>query len=73
MAIVGGNIDIAEGNLRASSGQINIASVASVGDVTFDMGLDTTALSALGSIMVTEQSRLVASGAGGQIVIRGGN
>lgn len=76
LSIVGGDIDIAGGNLRASSGQINLVSAASVGDVTFDgVRPDTGALTALGSITITgsqlEASGQVSGRMAGQIVIRG--
>ena len=77
LSLVGGNMDIAAGNLRAPSGQINLASVASAGDVTLSgVHLDTTSLAAMGSMTITA-SLLEASGrssgqVAGQIVIRGG-
>ena len=77
LSLVGGGIEITGGNLRAPSGQINLVSVASAGDVVFDgMRLDTTALAALGPVSITG-SQLEASGRArdqeaGLITIRGG-
>jgi filamentous hemagglutinin family protein len=76
LSLVGGDLDVAGGSLRALSGQINLVSVASAGEVTLDgVRVDSTAQRGLGSITMTE-SRLEASGQGGgrvagQIVIRG--
>ncbi len=76
LSIGGGDMTIIGGTLEAPSGRINLASVASAGDVAFAGGnLNTDSLSTLGSITMTEESQLDASGAlgrvGGQIVIRG--
>ncbi len=78
MSIVGGDITIRGGMLRSPSGRINIASVASAGEVVLDaagqpLGLDVESFDRLGRIDVVEEAQIDASGAsGGTVVIRSG-
>ncbi|WP_089720362.1 two-partner secretion domain-containing protein [Candidatus Entotheonella palauensis] len=74
LSLVGGEIDITGGNLQASRGQINLASMASDGAVEFDgAGIDIDSSTALGRISIQDRSELSVSGEGaGRVVIRGG-
>ncbi|MEG4857738.1 filamentous hemagglutinin N-terminal domain-containing protein [Microcoleus sp. K1-B6] len=79
LALLGGDIELNQGTLTASTGQILLGSVASPGIV----GLDTTPLglslnydkiSNFGNIEISNGSRLNTSGlGGGKVDIRGGN
>ena len=88
ISLIGGNITIESGSLdngtvhpallAASGGQINLASVASPGEIlagTMDQAPNVNGQSfgALGSIQVLEQSHIdVSGGGGGTVLIRGG-
>ena len=89
LSLVGGNITINSGKLddgtvqtaklSAQGGQINLASVASPGEIlagTFAQApnINGQSFDALGTIQVLEQSTIDASGnGGGTVLIRGGN
>ncbi len=74
LSFVGGDVEIVGGTLEAPSGRINIASVASAGEVPInilDLALDT--FERLGQIDVSQNALISTSGdGGGTIVIRGG-
>lgn len=74
LSLVAGNIDIDAGGLIAAAGKINIASVASAGDVELsDTGLDVSSFAALGEIALTQAGVVDVGGqGGGRVVIRGG-
>ncbi|MBI4634760.1 MAG: filamentous hemagglutinin N-terminal domain-containing protein, partial [Candidatus Rokubacteria bacterium] len=73
LSLVGGDIAIVAGTLRAPSGQINLASVRSAGEVTlspFALG----SFQELGSITLSQGALVETSGdPGGTVVIRGGS
>ncbi|HJT21906.1 MAG TPA: filamentous hemagglutinin N-terminal domain-containing protein [Nitrospira sp.] len=88
LSLVGGNITIQSGTLgngtvqpavlTAQGGQINLASVASPGEVlagslAYAPNVNGQSFGALGTINISEQSHIDASGnGGGTVVIRGG-
>ena len=78
LSIVGGNIDITGGVVRAPSGQINLASVSSTGDAMIDLsnpsrGVDVESFDRRGKITLSQGARLDTSGhVSGVINIRGG-
>jgi len=80
LSIIGGDISITGGPLgflTASSGRINLASVASQGEVIPNLpgtppSLDTSTFTRLGQIALTDQAVLNTSGnSGGMVVLRG--
>ena len=79
LSVVGGDIEIIGGTLRAGSGRINIASVASAGEVIPDMSdqaadLKVDTFNRLGEIDIAQDGELTVSGdTPGSIFIRGGN
>jgi hypothetical protein len=73
--MIGGNIDIDnQANLSAPDGQVNLASTQSTGEIAAALEqTDTEQFDNLGSIIVTNNSAVDASGlGGGRVVIRGG-
>ncbi len=74
LSIVGGNIDILGATLVAPNGNINLASVTSIGEVPVrPADLQVENFESLGNINITESPLLDTSGAeGGTVVIRGG-
>lgn len=82
LAMVGGNIEMTGGSLEAPSGRIHIASVASLGDVTFHLSgeapglqpdLQVDGFERFGEVRVSQNAVIDASGApGGTVAIRGG-
>ncbi|PON16803.1 hypothetical protein C2W62_16550 [Candidatus Entotheonella serta] len=78
LSLVGGNLDIVGGNLVASSGRVNLVSVASSGEVALPLAGEGTALgigsfARLGDITLTDDAVVDVSGnAGGSLVIRSG-
>lgn len=64
LAIVGGDITIAETKLRLESGRINIVSVASAGNVSFSANGITTDNQSHGTVNITSNSELDADGSG---------
>ncbi len=78
LSVIGGDISIIGGDFTASGGQINIASVASPGEVVPNVPGDTQDLnvdsfSSLGKIDLSNGSYIDAGGdGGGSVVIRGG-
>ena len=79
LSVIGGDIEIRGGNLRAGSGQITLASVASQGEVILNMSdrtadLNISTFERLGEIDIAQDGELTVSGATpGSIYIRGGN
>ena len=82
LSLVGGDINITGGPLgflTAASGRINLASVASFGEVIPNatgapLSLDTSTFKGLGQIALSDQAFLDTSGnGGGTVVIRGGS
>lgn len=79
LSVVGGEAQIVGGTLRASSGRIQIASVAAAGEVMSEtsgqvLELQVDAVARLGRITLSQAARLDVSGNGGGIVfIRGGH
>src|SRR5262249_10586375 len=77
-SLVGGDIRLQGGSLSAPSGQINIASVASPGEVIPNQpgqaaDLQVNSFSRLGQIEVSQEALINVSGeGGGSMVIRGG-
>jgi filamentous hemagglutinin family protein len=74
LSVVGGDINVEGGWLSAPSGQVNIASVASKGEVLFDNdGLRVDSIEGFGNIRMTEGTEIDANGeGGGKVCIRGG-
>ncbi len=78
LSVIGGNIEIPDGNLTAKGGQINIASVASEGKVVLtnsgiNPGIDTSSVEQYGKISLSQKSKIsVSSDKSGNIFIRGG-
>ena len=78
LSVVGGDIQITGGSLSAPHGQINLASVASAGEViptVSEQGpdLQLEGFSRLGKIEATQGAHITTDGAGGgSVVIRGG-
>lgn len=78
VSVVGGDIEIAGGVLSAPSGQINIASVASAGEVIPNasdqaQALDVNTFERLGNIEISQSALIDTSGrGGGTVLIRGG-
>ena len=78
LSLIGGDIELTGGTLKAQSGQVTLASVASSGEVTrsvFNQRPNPEALTAteLGTIDIGESSHINADGAsGGTVIIRGG-
>ncbi|MCI0469728.1 MAG: filamentous hemagglutinin N-terminal domain-containing protein, partial [Nitrospirae bacterium] len=74
LSLVGGDLEIVNGVCHAKSGQINLISVSSIGEVipdASDMNLDSFAR--LGDISLSNDSSIGISGeASGEIIIRGG-
>jgi len=79
LSVIGGDIEIMGGTLKAPSGQINIASVASAGEVIPNMSdqaadLNISTFECLGEIDIAQDGELTVSGdTPGSIFIRGGN
>ncbi|MEG4200676.1 two-partner secretion domain-containing protein [Microcoleus sp. Pol12A5] len=79
IALVGGDIELNQGTLTASTGQILLGSVASpgmvgLGDTSFGLSLNYDKIAKLGNIEVTNGSLIDTSGiGGGKVDIRGGN
>jgi len=79
LSVVSGNIEIVGGTLRAASGRINLASVASSGEVIpnaqdEEPGLKMDTFERLGEIDISKDGELKVSGATpGNIFIRGGS
>ena len=73
LSVVGGSLEFRGAGLSAPSGRINIASVASAGQVTpTPQGLDTDGFSALGPIRLVEGANVSTRGdPGGRVLIRG--
>jgi filamentous hemagglutinin family protein len=74
LSVIGGDIEIAGGaQLQASSGRVNVASVASAGEVTLGSDtLGTDSFARLGRIDMTQESAIDVSGeGGGSVFIRG--
>jgi hypothetical protein len=78
LSVMGGEVTIKNGMLAAPSGQINIASVASEGEVIIgkdnqNPNLNVESFSHLGNIILSDSTNLSTSGeSGGTVVIRGG-
>lgn len=78
LSVVGGDVSMTGGTLRAAGGQINVASVASPGEVLLpDMqtapNVNDDVFSALGTVNLSSNATLNVSGdGGGTIFIRGG-
>jgi filamentous hemagglutinin family protein len=74
MSAIGGDVQIVGGRLTAPSGRINIASVASPGEVSLTApGIDGGSFAQLGDIHLSHSGLLDVRGAGGgTVVIRGG-
>ncbi len=78
LSVVGGDLQITGGKLFAPSGQINLASVASSGEVIPNTpgqsaDLHVASFSRLGRIEMSDGANIQSSGqAGGSVVIRGG-
>ena len=79
LALVGGDIQVKNGNLTANGGQIMLGSVASSGLVNFastplGLTLNYDSIQNFGNIQISDQSQINTSGVGGgQVDIRGGN
>ncbi|MEG3988664.1 filamentous hemagglutinin N-terminal domain-containing protein [Microcoleus sp. S28C3] len=79
LALVGGDLELNQGTLTASTGQILLGSVASPGMVglgatPFGLSLNYDKISNFGNIEITNGSLINTSGiGGGQVDIRGGN
>jgi len=79
LSVVGGNVQIIGGTLSASSGRIQLASVASPGEVMWSPlaltpELRVDSFPRLGRLEVTEQALLDADGTGGgTVLLRGGH
>ncbi|WP_445171947.1 filamentous hemagglutinin N-terminal domain-containing protein, partial [Microcoleus sp.] len=79
LALVGGDIELNQGSVTASTGQILLGSVASPGMVglgatPFGLGLNYDKIFNFGNIQITNGSLINTSGlGGGKIDIRGGN
>ncbi|MEG4534189.1 two-partner secretion domain-containing protein [Microcoleus sp. D2_18a_D3] len=79
LALVGGNIELNQGIVTASAGQILLGSVASPGLVGFGvtplgLSLNYDKISNFGNIQLTNNSLINSSGlGGGRVEIRGGN
>jgi filamentous hemagglutinin family protein len=79
LSVVGGDIQIAGAALFASGGRIQIASVASAGEATFGgagqaVALNVDSFTRLGSVAISDNTLLDASGdPGGTVLIRGGS
>ncbi len=74
LSLVGGGIEIVGGLLSAPNGRINLASAASVGEVTLkDTDFNFESFERLGNIHISQQGSVSTSGeGGGAIFIRGG-
>jgi filamentous hemagglutinin family protein len=74
LSVVGGDIQIADGSLYAPGGRVNMASVASAGEVRLEPnGLGMDSFNRLGRIEMNQESIIDTSGeGGGSIFIRGG-
>jgi filamentous hemagglutinin family protein len=74
LSVVGGDVEIINGVLQAPAGQINIASVASPGEVPLNVqNMNLASFDRLGQIIVSDSSLLdVGGNGGGTVVIRGG-
>ena len=79
LSFVGGDIEIVGGTISAPGGRVNLASVASAGEVIPNMpdqapDLKVDAFERLGDIDISQDGRLQVSGStAGNIFIRGGN
>ena len=75
LSLVGGDITLDGAQLNAVNGTVNIASVASSGEVAGSVqDMDATQFSDLGDISLSNGAKIDTSGSsGGRIVIRGGN
>ncbi|NQE36053.1 filamentous hemagglutinin N-terminal domain-containing protein [Microcoleus asticus] len=79
LALVGGELELNQGTLTASTGQILLGSIASPGMVglgatPFGLSLNYDKISNFGNIEITKGSLINTSGlGGGQVDIRGGN
>ncbi|MEG4574530.1 filamentous hemagglutinin N-terminal domain-containing protein [Microcoleus sp. N3A4] len=79
LALVGGDIELNQGTVTASTGQILLGSLASSGIVGFEatpfgLSLNYDNISKLGNIEMTNGSQINTSGlGGGKVEIRGGN
>ncbi len=77
-SLVGGDVSVDKGSVRAPRGQINVASVRSAGEVPLDPSATgvaefTTAFPKQGQVNFKNEAQVDASGVGGgRIVIRGG-
>ena len=73
LSLVGGFVALENGNLTASSGQVEIGSVAANSQVLFlpDFKLGYSDTEAFGDIQLTGRSLVGASGDGGQITLQG--
>jgi len=70
-SVVGGDINLKNGQLLVPSGRVNLASIAQAGEIELST-LDTTSFDKQGTIL-SEQTELNVSGLGaGEVVIRGG-
>lgn len=79
LSLVAGDINLISSTLSAPDGRINIASVASAGDVTFtnpavvtDSGITTSGFTAMADMNVTGSSVTTSGDGGGEIYIRSG-
>jgi filamentous hemagglutinin family protein len=76
LSVVGGDIEIAGGNFNAPGGRVDIASVASPGEVVPNTGgapdLETGSFENLGTIAISEALIDAGGAGGGTVVIRGG-
>jgi filamentous hemagglutinin family protein len=73
LSVVGGDVQVEGATLEAPSGQINLASVASMGEVPVnlsDLKMDT--VNSLGEVMVSDALIQASGNGGGTVVIRGG-
>jgi filamentous hemagglutinin family protein len=79
LSLIGGDIQLQGGNLTASTGQINLGSVASPGLVSFaptglGLNLNYDKIANFGNIQISNGSIINTSGlGGGKVDIRGGN
>jgi filamentous hemagglutinin family protein len=77
LAVVGGDITLGGGRLQATSGRIQLASVASPGEVVFSPlelapDLQVDSFTRLGQIKLSQVSLLANGNGGGTVLIRGG-
>ncbi|MBF0226953.1 MAG: filamentous hemagglutinin N-terminal domain-containing protein, partial [Desulfobacterales bacterium] len=71
-SIIGGDIEISGSGINAPGGQVNIASIASIGEINIE-NMKTDNFSSLGNIKISNKSIIdVTAQTPGKIIIRGG-